>query len=86
MPVLREAHFSCFLFGGDNLDEHRSDGFKTLTENFKKHEDAAKHLKNVINLAMLGTVSKVYVRQGYKYNEKVGKTEKSSKKLLSIKF
>jgi hypothetical protein len=27
----------------------------------------------VINLAMLGTVSKVYRRQSNKYNEKVGK-------------
>jgi hypothetical protein len=65
MPVLKEAHFSCFLFGGDSLDEHRSDGFKTLAKKFKKHEDSAKHLKNVINLAMLETVSKVYTRQGY---------------------
>jgi len=31
MPVLKEALISCFLFGGDSLDEHRSDGFKTLT-------------------------------------------------------
>lgn len=29
MPVLKEALFSCFLFGGDSLGEHRSDGFKT---------------------------------------------------------
>jgi hypothetical protein len=70
--MLKEALFSCFLFGGDSLDEYPSDGFKTR-EKCKKHEDSAKHLKNVINLAMLGTVSKVYRRQSNKYNEKVGK-------------
>lgn len=48
---------------------------KHLREKCKKHADSAKQLKNVINLAMLGTVSKVYRRQGNSTTRKWGKTE-----------
>ena len=31
ITVLKEALFSRLLYGGDNLDKHQIDGFKTLT-------------------------------------------------------
>jgi len=73
MPVLKEALVSCSYLEVTAWKNTEAMDLKHLREKCKKHEDSAKHLKNVINLAMLGTVSKVYRGQGNKYNEKVGK-------------
>jgi hypothetical protein len=50
--------FLCLLFGGDtSWTEIRVTYLKHIGEKVKSREDSAKHLKNVIDLAMLGTAS-----------------------------
>ena len=47
--------FPCLLFGGDaTWTKVGVNDLKHLGEKVKKHEDSAKHMKNVIDLPMLG--------------------------------
>jgi hypothetical protein len=58
----------------------------------KRHEDSAQHLKNKIDLAVLGTInialqlSKDYRQQLNKYNEKVKINQEILSKIDCIKF
>ena len=63
-----------------------------LTEKIKKHESSAKHLRNSINLATLGSVnisvqlSKAYRRQTTEYNQKVRNEREVLSKIIDCSF
>ena len=66
---------------------------KHLGEKVKNHEDSAKHMNNVIDLAMLGKVniahqlSDAYKQQTNKHNEKVRQNREILSKIIDcVKF
>jgi hypothetical protein len=72
------------MFRGDATQKETGVTYlKHVGEKVKRHEDSAQHLKNKIDLALLGTInnasqlSKDYRQQMNKYNEKV-RTKNSS--------
>jgi hypothetical protein len=60
--------FPCFLFGGDTpWTKPGVTDLKHLGVKLKKYEDCVKHLKNVIDLAVLGTVNTAsQLREAYR--------------------
>lgn len=86
--------FPCLLFGEDNSwTKTGVNDLGHLPEKIKKHESSDKHLRNVINLAMLGKVNiAAQLSEGYKlsimkHNEEVQKNREILSKIIDcIKF